>query len=257
MSNVPANPVQAFQVVVDVTYEGVADENLQPLEIGLSRNLDRFVGSGGLTPDGIEQVRTYQTEVITLSPAAAALTEDEIATWLSLQIESGAMGLESLTTLMARYALANPADMRNELAERMQLEADGQDEGPGAARLRYLVSDGWSHIFPGSITRWVVDTETRRLVCAELRGGPITDWIPIGHGTAKDLVSALEDNGILDEGAAELIGDFHPAADLPDWAVNWASNRSAAGQALNLLLKPGQRDNDEADAPAYPAPSGV
>jgi hypothetical protein len=38
-------------------------------------------------------------------------------------------------------------------------------------------------------------------------GGPITDWIPIGHGTAKDLVSSLEDNGILDEGAAELIGD--------------------------------------------------
>jgi hypothetical protein len=115
------------------------------------------------TPDGIEQVRTYQTEVITLSPAAAALTEDEIATWLSLQIESGAMGLESLTTLMARYALANPADMRNELAERMQLEADDQDEGPGAARLRYLVSDGFVlHQMKERTALWRWRSECRR-----------------------------------------------------------------------------------------------
>lgn len=50
--------------------------------------------------------------------------EDEIADWLSRRIEDGDLKLEDIPRLMARYALANPDDMRAEIAERMEMQRE-------------------------------------------------------------------------------------------------------------------------------------
>jgi hypothetical protein len=53
------------------------------------------------------------------------LTEAEIAEWLSDQMRFGS--IEDIALRMARYALADPAAMREEFAERMGLfESDGE-----------------------------------------------------------------------------------------------------------------------------------
>lgn len=64
-----------------------------------------------------------------LSPAAEKIDENSIKEWLSSQINGGHMELERLPMLMARYALTDPAQMREEIAERMQnFEAENDSE---------------------------------------------------------------------------------------------------------------------------------
>lgn len=47
--------------------------------------------------------------------------EDEIAEWLSRQIEDGAIKLEDIPRLMAKYAMTDPDVLRAEFAERMEM----------------------------------------------------------------------------------------------------------------------------------------
>lgn len=56
------------------------------------------------------------------SSAELDLGEDDIAGWVSRQIEDGHMALEDIPQLMARYALADPAQMMVEIAERMEMQ---------------------------------------------------------------------------------------------------------------------------------------
>lgn len=79
----------------------------------------RAMASGALTGETSAEVDEQRAKTTLLTPEAAALCEDEVAAWLSGQIESGTMSLERLARVMARYALADPADMRLELVERM------------------------------------------------------------------------------------------------------------------------------------------
>ncbi len=57
-----------------------------------------------------------------MSPEAEALDEAAVTYWLSEQIEDGHIDVDRLPLLMARYALADPQAMREELAERMHPE---------------------------------------------------------------------------------------------------------------------------------------
>lgn len=61
------------------------------------------------------------------SSADPELAEEDVARWLSRQIEDGQMMLEDIPQLMARYALADPAQMRAEIAERMEMQRDEED----------------------------------------------------------------------------------------------------------------------------------
>lgn len=83
----------------------------------------RAISDGALTGDTDATVDVYTAQTTTLRPEAAALDEEAVAVWLSLQIESGAMLLEDLAKTMARFALTDPAQMRDELAERMRAES--------------------------------------------------------------------------------------------------------------------------------------
>lgn len=64
---------------------------------------------------------------------AMQLEEEDIARWLSRQIEDGHMALEDIPQIMARYALADPAQMSVEIAERMEMRRD--EEGCPSPRM--------------------------------------------------------------------------------------------------------------------------
>ena len=93
------------------------------------------VGNGALTSDTEAEVDTHSANVHVLTPQAASLDEDQITKWISQQIEDGHMALENLPLMMARYALADPAQMREEFAERMGLTGEtAEDAGGNIAR---------------------------------------------------------------------------------------------------------------------------
>lgn len=93
------------------------------------------VGNGALTSDTEAEVDTHSANVHVLTPQAASLDEDQIMKWISQQIEDGHMALENLPLMMARYALADPSQMREEFAERMGLTSEtAEDAGGNIAR---------------------------------------------------------------------------------------------------------------------------
>lgn len=87
----------------------------------------KAIGDGALTSDTESTVDTYTARVIPIETAGANLDEEELASWIAGQIESGSMRLEEIPLLMARYALSDPADLRNEFVERMGLESSEED----------------------------------------------------------------------------------------------------------------------------------
>lgn len=86
------------------------------------------IGNGAITGETAAETETLTAGTILLSPEGASLDEQKIASWISGQIESGSMAMDEVARLMARYALADPAEMREELAERMGLFESSDDE---------------------------------------------------------------------------------------------------------------------------------
>lgn len=111
-------------------------ENHELLAQRMNSAFGHAIGNGAITGDTAAETDELDAKTVLLSPEAAALDEDEIANWISGQIESGSMRLEDVARLMARYALADPAEMREELAERMGLfesESDAEEARPVGA----------------------------------------------------------------------------------------------------------------------------
>ena len=87
---------------------------------------------------------------------------------------------------------------------------------------KYLVSDGWIHIFVGtheSYTQWVLDVETRKLVCGFVEDG--THWETLDGHLLQDLQEDIDGNVLreIDRGtfnAEEM--DLIETDTLPDWA---------------------------------------
>jgi hypothetical protein len=76
--------------------------------------------ANGLITGGTDAVMAdHEIKVLPLSDAAAKLDEENLASFLLGQIESGNQKLEALVSQMARLALAHPAEVRAEFAERM------------------------------------------------------------------------------------------------------------------------------------------
>lgn len=106
-------------------------ENHDMLAQRMNSAFGHAIGNGAITGETAAETQLVEAKTLLLSPEAAALDEQEIADWISGQIESGSMRLEDLARLMARYALADPAEMREELAERMGLfEAESDTSSP-------------------------------------------------------------------------------------------------------------------------------
>jgi hypothetical protein len=87
----------------------------------MSSAFGRAIGDGAITGDTAAETQSLDAKTLIVSPEAADLDEEQVAAWISSQIESGSMRLEDIARLMARYAFADPGEMREELAERMGL----------------------------------------------------------------------------------------------------------------------------------------
>jgi hypothetical protein len=123
------------RVTVDVVYDP-AGESEKDLQRTLEFIGPHLTGNGLLSGDGPATVASHIFKVAVLSPEAAALTEGGVEQWIKGLIESGNMDLERLPLLMARYALTDPAQMREELAERMGLFEQDDDDASEQPRER-------------------------------------------------------------------------------------------------------------------------
>lgn len=121
----------AVGVSLNVIYreEGSDGERIKSIVDGVVASA---VGGGLLEADGYGEVITWDASVDVLSTESRGLDEDDIAQWLESRVEDGELSVEDLARLAARYALANRAQLLNEIAERIamraQEEAEGQEE---------------------------------------------------------------------------------------------------------------------------------
>lgn len=79
-----------------------------------------------LTLDSDAQVHTNNFKTALLSDEAAALTEAQVTQWLAGRIQSGALPAHEIPALLARLALSDPGDIREEMAEQMSAAAPPQ-----------------------------------------------------------------------------------------------------------------------------------
>lgn len=108
------------------TAESMADE--------LEREVRRAIENGMLTGATSASVEEHCADIYPVSQEAADLDEDTISAWISKRIEYGLLDLEDVPLRMARYAIAEPGRMREEILERMQMEEEehfAETEEPG------------------------------------------------------------------------------------------------------------------------------
>ena len=108
-----------IQIVIDAMYLG-EEADLKWLKESVEAEVQRAIAAG-LLSHGHATPEVYETKVIGTRQEEVDLSEKEVSTWIEGSIESCSMSLEEVPVLMARYALASPAEMRSELAERMGL----------------------------------------------------------------------------------------------------------------------------------------
>lgn len=96
------------------TADAMADE--------LEREVRRAIESGMLTGATSASVEEHCVDIYQVSQEAADLDEDQIADWVAKRIEFGLLNPEDIPLRMARYAIAEPGRMREEILERMQME---------------------------------------------------------------------------------------------------------------------------------------
>lgn len=111
-------PKTRLRIVLDVSYdlEGMTPEELQAL---VTRNLEHAIGNGLLTGDCPALVDEWDLKVSSVSDEAASLDQEEVADWIAGQVESGSVNPEQIPAMLARYALTDSTEMREELAVRM------------------------------------------------------------------------------------------------------------------------------------------
>lgn len=86
--------------------------------------MERAVGYGAITGETSAVCDEYSAETVLISQAAANLSEADIVEWLTDKIADGNMTVEQLVEMYAKAALSSEAEMRSELAERMGLDED-------------------------------------------------------------------------------------------------------------------------------------
>lgn len=95
----------------------------------LNGSIASAVGAGLLDADGYMPVISWESRVDLLSAKGEELDEDDIAQWLERRVKDGELSVEDLVRLAARYALANRVQLLNELAERIGMQDEEDDEG--------------------------------------------------------------------------------------------------------------------------------
>ncbi|WP_137917131.1 hypothetical protein [Hydrogenophaga sp. 2FB] len=128
--------IENEQVHLRFTLDAVIDTNgegHQALAAHLEKSMAQAVGNGAITGHTAAEVQDYTSNVSIMDKGAMALSEDDLSSYFSNQIESGAMDLERIPLMMARLALRDPADVRVEIAERIEMLNESCDPAPASA----------------------------------------------------------------------------------------------------------------------------
>ena len=105
----------------------------------------------------------------------------------------------------------------------------------GGSSPRYLVCDGWGHIFVGKTklnTRWVVDYATKKLVDAEVHGHS-SGWTKLDATSACNLVESLRDNEVLTNADDMDSGFIHEIFEMPFWATTRPEIGNLPGHSID------------------------
>jgi len=115
----------ALSDLLDAVESGVLHEDELPEPFAEPAEAARRALYG--VPDGysVRQWMRMQREAPS-EPAPVLPDETAIEAWLRSQMESGCLLSEDLPRLMARYALCDPHQMREEFAERMGMDEDAR-----------------------------------------------------------------------------------------------------------------------------------
>lgn len=111
--------------MINISLELTADVELNGLpaaviEKNLRSMIDRAIGEGLITGYTEAEVDSYSVDVT----IDRHHLEDEIARWLSTQIEDGNLDLETMGQRLARYGLQMPSDFIAEIRERADLATE-------------------------------------------------------------------------------------------------------------------------------------
>lgn len=229
------------QLVVRFSLEALFKPNgatADQLKERVHRLLERAMQDWGLEGETGAEVMSSAMATQCLAPASFNLTEERLAAWFKSQLDDGHISAERIPVMLARYALADPASMREEFAERMALsDASGDGDG-GPAEGRFLVSDNWGHIFQGTHeeqTRWAVEMHTGCLVDAQrLTGMHVNRWENLDQDQVADLIEDLKDNDLPQNADELVIWDLSADVYLVDSLPAWAQRR------LDIALVPAE-----------------
>jgi hypothetical protein len=108
--------VVSLEAAVDL--RGIDEKRLLA---GLEQRVIWAVGDGLLTGDSEVEVDEWKLKAEALDAEEAGLSQESVEVWFRDLMESGALSLEDVPKMLARYALSSEASARAELAERMGL----------------------------------------------------------------------------------------------------------------------------------------
>lgn len=114
---------QLDQATIHLTINVVLDaygEDHDYLAQRMNSNISRAVfGNGLISGDTEAEVASHEFKTALLTPQAAALDQALVTQWITQQIKSGAIIKDELPAMLARFALADPAEIREEIAAQM------------------------------------------------------------------------------------------------------------------------------------------
>lgn len=98
---------------------------------------------------------------------------------------------------------------------------------------RFLVSEGWGHIFVGQredTTRWVYDRAANAFVDAQVMNGATGAWTTLDEAARADLLGSLGDNELLERQTRDFdlatmvdqFGDLELSGRPPAWVAQTA-----------------------------------
>ena len=118
MSNDEVEALVTLTLSARVNLGGMEQEDYRS---GLQARLDRAVGDGLITGYSPATVDEWSTELSVCDTQERNLDHRQVEEWFKDQIESGCVRAEDLPRMLARYAFMQPAEVRAELAERIQV----------------------------------------------------------------------------------------------------------------------------------------
>lgn len=137
-------PDQAhIQIIMDVVLDANGEDHDYLAQRMNSAIFGAISANGMLTLDSDALVHKQSFRTNLMTQAAADVTENQITQFLAARIQSGALPMDEIPSLLARFALADPSEIREEIAG---MVASSQVHAP---MFQYALADSIEHGLQG------------------------------------------------------------------------------------------------------------